>query len=97
MPPVFRIRRLLRESAMTVAASDSRPASILRPFAIMAIWAFTVGFLGVMAAPGVAVRAQLGVFSHAGHADRAQATAEAVASPARSGAASDAWNFPKAI
>lgn len=79
-----------------MTATAIRPVSILRPFAIMAISAFVVGFLGVLAATGVAVLAQLGEFSHPGRTARAEAV-EVVVSPAHSGAASSDWNFPKAI
>ena len=79
---------------MTAAAL--RPVSFLRPFAMMAALAFAIGFLGVMAATGVAVLAQLGELSPPSHSATAQA-AEAVASPANSGASSTDWNFPKAI
>ena len=48
---------------MTATAISNRPAPILRPFAIMAISAFMIGFLAVMAATGVAVLAQLGEFA----------------------------------
>ena len=83
-------------TAATFSHAAERPASILRPFAIMAAWAFTIGFLAVMAVTGVSVLAQLGELPHARHAARAEGAAP-VASPANSGAVSSDWNFPKAI
>lgn len=84
---------------MNLAAT--RPDSILRPFAVLAALAFTVGFLGVMAVSGMSTLGQLGAFSpsHARAVDTASTqAAEPIASPAAaSGAAADNWNFPKRI
>ena len=81
---------------MTIAANS--PASIFRPFAVLAASAFTVGFIGVMALNSASLFAQMGVPApaSAGLASTGPAL-QAVASPASSGAASEAWNFPKSI
>lgn len=75
-------------------ATAHRPASILRPMALLAACAFAIGFVGVMAATGAGVLAQLGAPSSRTATARA---AEVVSSPATSGAVSDEWNFPKKI